>query len=53
MLVERFVRQGDDWLLSAQNQPGETLRLASIDCSLTLREIYSRVDFSERKSDET
>jgi Uma2 family endonuclease len=53
VLVERFVRQGDDWLLSTQNQFTDSLRLASIDCYLTLREIYSRVDFSEKKPGET
>jgi Uma2 family endonuclease len=47
VLVERFIRQGDDWLLSAHNQLTETLRLSSIDCSLPLREIYSRVNFSD------
>jgi Uma2 family endonuclease len=48
VLVERFIRRGDDWLLSAQNQLTETLRLTSIDCSLPLRGIYSRVDISAK-----
>jgi Uma2 family endonuclease len=53
VLVERFIRQGDDWLISAPSQLTETLRLTSIDCSLTLREIYSRVSFSDRKPAKT
>jgi SOS-response transcriptional repressor LexA len=52
VLVERFIRQGDDWLLSAHNQLTETLRLTSIDCSLTLRQIYSKVSFSEQDTGE-
>jgi Uma2 family endonuclease len=46
ILVERFTRQGDDWLLSAQNDPDDALRLVSIGCSVPLREIYARVSFS-------
>ena len=52
ILIERYVRQGDDWLLSAQNKLDETLRLTSIDCSISLREIYARVDFSENEPGE-
>jgi Uma2 family endonuclease len=46
MLVERFTRQGDIWLPLVQTDPDDTLRLASIDCSVALREIYARVGFS-------
>ena len=46
MLVERFTRQGDIWLPLVQTDPDDTLRLASIDCSVALREIYARVSFS-------
>jgi len=53
VLVERFTRQGDDWLLSALNDLDDTLRLVSIDCSVPLREIYARVDFSEEETSET
>ena len=47
VLVELFIRQGNDWLPSAHNQLDDTLRLASIGCSLPPREIYSKVSFSE------
>ncbi len=43
VLVERFTRQGDDWLLTELNQIDDTLRLDSIDCELPLREIYAKV----------
>jgi Uma2 family endonuclease len=43
VLVERYTRQGDDWLLTELNQINDTLRLASIDCEVPLREIYAKV----------
>ena len=52
VLVERFIRQGDDWVLSAQDHLDDTLRLISIECSLPLRAIYARVDFSEKETSE-
>jgi len=48
VLVERFIGQGDDWLLSAQDRLDDTLRLTSIDCSIRLREIYARVGLSDQ-----
>ncbi len=45
MLVERFTRHGDDWLPSVQTDPDESLPLASIGCSVSLRDIYARVSF--------
>jgi len=43
VLVERYTRQGDDWLLTELSQIDDTLRLASIGCELPLREIYAKV----------
>jgi Uma2 family endonuclease len=43
--VERYVRQGDDWLLSELSDLDDTLRLTSIDCEIPLREIYAKVAF--------
>jgi len=43
VLVERFTRRGDDWVLTELNQIDDTLRLASIECELPLREIYAKV----------
>jgi Uma2 family endonuclease len=45
VLVERYTRQGDDWLLTAFKSLGDTLQLGSIDCAITLREIYAKVKF--------
>jgi len=45
VLVERFTRQRDDWLLTEFRKLDETLRLASIDCAVPLREIYARIQF--------
>ena len=44
--VERFTRRGDDWVLSVFTSLDDTLRLASIDCEVPLREIYDKVEFS-------
>jgi Uma2 family endonuclease len=43
ILVERYTRQGDDWLLTELNQLSDTLQLASIGCAVPLREIYAKV----------
>ena len=47
VLVERFTRQGDEWLLTEFNSLDDTLRLASIGCEIPLREIYARISFPE------
>jgi Uma2 family endonuclease len=44
--VERFVRQGDDWLFSDISDAAATLKLASIGCEVPLADIYTDVDFS-------
>ena len=44
--VERYTRQGDDWILSVFTSLDDTLRLTSIDCEIPLREIYEKVEFS-------
>ena len=45
--VERYTRQGDDWVLTELNRLEDTLRLTSIGCEVSLREIYAKVDFPE------
>ncbi len=47
VLVERFTRQGEGWLLTEFRNLDETLRLDSIDCAVPLREIYARIAFPE------
>jgi Uma2 family endonuclease len=44
VLVERFTRQGDEWLLTEFGSLDQTLRLASIDCAVPLSEIYARIE---------
>ena len=45
VLVERYTRRGDEWLLTEWSRPDDILRLASIDCDVALREIYAKVPF--------
>jgi Uma2 family endonuclease len=45
--IEQYVRQSDGgWLLSEHSSPEDTAKLASIQCSLELREVYDKVAFS-------
>lgn len=47
-LVEHFVRQPDNrWLYSAASELGDSLHLPSINCTLTLANIYELVDWEE------
>ncbi len=50
-LVEQYVRQGERWLFSELKEPDHVLRLASIDCAVTLSEIYAKVSFEEAEKD--
>jgi Uma2 family endonuclease len=45
VLVERYTRQGENWLLTDYRSLNDTLYLASIDCAIPLREIYAKVEF--------
>jgi len=45
--VERYTRRGDDWVLTELNRLEDTLRLASIGCEVSLREIYAKVELPE------
>lgn len=45
-LVEHYIRQASgDWLLKEYHGLEKSFRIDSIDCSLTLAEIYERVEF--------
>jgi Uma2 family endonuclease len=46
--VERFTRQGDDWILSVFTRLEDSLRLVSIGCEVSLREIYDKVEFTSQ-----
>jgi Uma2 family endonuclease len=45
VLVERYVRQGENWVLTEFRNLDDTLRLDSVDCDILLREIYAKVEF--------
>jgi Uma2 family endonuclease len=45
--VERYTRRGDEWLLTELSDINDELQLVSINCVLTLREIYARIEFPE------
>lgn len=44
-LIERYVRQGDAWLLTETAGLDASVHLESIDCVLSLKEIYDKVAF--------
>jgi len=47
VFVERFLRQGEDWLLTDARSMDDVLWLASIDCYVPLAEIYARIEFPD------
>lgn len=47
--VERYRRQGSDWLLSEFSLMEDRVALESIDCILSLSAIYRRVRFDEEQ----
>ena len=47
-LVEHYIRQANgDWLLKEYHGLDKTFRIDSIECSLSLAEIYDRIEFDE------
>lgn len=45
VLVERYLRRGQDWLLTEFRDLDQVLALTSIGCEVSVREIYARVEF--------
>jgi len=43
--VERFVRRGDEWMLTEFNDLQGALSLESVGCTLRLADVYDRVEF--------
>lgn len=43
--VEMYTRQGEIWVLSETNDLNESVSLVSINCELSLHEIYDKVQF--------
>jgi len=44
--IERFVRDGDDWVLTAFDGLDATVTLASIGCELRLGDVYAKVGWA-------
>ncbi len=47
MIVERYTRQGKDWVLSDMTDPDQVLKLESIGCQIPLDRIYAKIKFPE------
>ena len=47
MLIERYARQDETWVLTEFSDPDDVLTLPSIGCEVPLREIYARVTFPD------
>jgi Uma2 family endonuclease len=45
--VERYTRQGEEWLLTELSRLEDVLGLAAIGCEVSLREIYAKVPFPD------
>jgi Uma2 family endonuclease len=50
MLVERYTRQGEDWLLTEMTAPDQVLRLESIGCEIALGRIYAKVKLAKNEA---
>ena len=48
MRVERYVRQGEQWVLSELSAPDDVLEIGAIGCSVRLGDVYHRVRLSGR-----
>ena len=46
-MVERYTRQGNDWVYSDLTDPDQILKLESIGCQIPLNRIYARITFPE------
>lgn len=46
--IEHYVRQGEQWVLSEASDLNDTVHLATVDCAVTLQDIYDKVKFDER-----
>ncbi len=44
--VEHYLRHGPEWIFTELNELDDVLHLPTIDCSVTLRDIYDKVEFT-------
>ena len=47
VLVEHYVRHGEEWVLTAHDRRDSVLQLNSIACEVSLRDAYAKVDVPE------
>ena len=52
VLVEKFARDGENWIYTALDNLEDTLHLVSIGCDIPLKEIYAKVQFPEPSKDD-
>jgi hypothetical protein len=45
--VEHYIRQGEQWLLTDATKPEDMLTLPSINCILTLADIFEKAVFEQ------
>jgi Uma2 family endonuclease len=53
VLVERFTRRGDEWVLSEFDSLDQILRLESLGCDVPLREVYAKTTVAAGSGQET
>jgi Uma2 family endonuclease len=47
MMVERYTRRGNDWVLSDLTDPDQVLNLESIGCQIPVDRIYAKITFPD------
>ena len=52
VLVEKYARDGENWIYTALDNLEDTLHLVSIGCDIPLKEIYAKVQFPEPGEDD-
>jgi Uma2 family endonuclease len=52
VLVEKYARDGENWIYTALDNLEDMLHLVSIDCAVPLKEIYAKVEFPEPSEDD-
>jgi Uma2 family endonuclease len=52
--IEKYVKRGDGfWLLSEAVGLDSEIEFSSIECKISLREVYDKIDFSENNAEKT
>jgi Uma2 family endonuclease len=51
--IEHFARQGDQWILADAKTIDSVLSLPSIECTLSLSDVYKKVNFGDTQGSQT